>query len=222
MRGKRPLRVRQRHVRSQRKTLFVWKGFRARPLFVTKGWTPMTVRFAVKPKRCKHLSFNSRQRNALWSMYAMRGWSGVEENEEKRWGRVGATSTRAARMPRAAHLARCAPAHAARAAQPAHLARFAHLSHLAHSRGPSTDQIERAAQPIRRICALRYLPDLGLIQSRSDRSSESPNCLSGRPRAGAPAPWRGRQPWPWAPRPRLLQGRAQTLQMPSERTVNVQ
>jgi len=124
MRGKRPLRVRQRHVRSQRKTLFVWKGFRARPLFVTRGWTPMTVRFAVKPKRCKHLSFNSRQRNALWSMHAMRGWSGVEENEEKRWGRVGATSTRAARMPRAAHLA--------------HLARVAHLRTRRAQRNPRT------------------------------------------------------------------------------------
>ena len=118
-------------------------------------------------------------------------------------GGPGAPDARGAHVARGAPGstgARCAPAQAARAAQPAHPARFAHLAPLAHSRGPSTDQIARAAQPIRRICAVRYLPDLVLIQSRSDRSSESPNCLSGRPRAGAPAPWRGRQPWPWRPR----------------------
>ena len=121
-------------------------------------------------------------------------------------GGPGAPDARGAHVARGAPGstgARCAPAQAARAAQPAHPARFAHLAHLAHSRGPSTDQIARAAQPIRRICALRYLPDLVLIQSRSDRSSKSLNCLSGRPRAGAPAPWRGRQPWPWRPRSRL-------------------
>ena len=160
------------------------------------------------------------------------GGVGKRRNGEERGPRCRVVGGPGAPDARGAHVARgapgstgarCAPAHAARAAQPAHPARFAHLAHLAHSRGPSTDQIARAAQPIRRICALRYLPDLVLIQSRSDRSSESPNCLSGRPRAGAPAPWRGRQPWPWRPRSRLLlQGREQTLQMPSERTVNVQ
>ena len=82
-----------------------------------------------------------------------------------------------------------------RAAPPPHLARYAHLE---HNRRPSADQIARCAtHPIDMRVALPS--DRGFVQSRSDRSRETPKCLSGRPRADAPAPGRGLQSWPWKP-----------------------
>ena len=40
----------------------------------------------LKPKWCKHFSFNSRKRTVLWPTYMMTGWSGVGKHSEEEGG----------------------------------------------------------------------------------------------------------------------------------------